>query len=271
MKEEIQLAEGTVDSLLTGFTAYGIERQNSNEERHLPIGQKPWQEARVEWMSHILYCAAKYQGMDPESVTIQLTRRLEGAARHSYAELADAATQQATLRALHGYISALAGADGDHRRQLLDVRELLTDMFLDRLWGGRDEGVSGAREKVDSALVQVTARQPIRFTRVLLGPETGPCESGFVSGSVVTPQAVRDTEFYRRFCAQHPERKSCPALCVTYAGCGGRFLRDASEFDLSIIQEVGDRFLNQTAVKNLDFGHQLVVRPEPKMEMNMTM
>ena len=269
--DNLKLADGTTAALLKGFTAYGIEKQNGLAERHLPPGHKPWQEVRVEWMEHILHCAAKYEGLVVDEIVGQFEKRLDEAAKFTAVELSSLSDQQSTLQALRGYISVLEHAEGDHRLQLLDVRELLSDMVLDRLWGGRDRGLFRALEDVDTALVQVTARQPIRFTRILLGPETGPCKSGFVSGSVTTPQAVRATEFYQRFCEQRPERRSWPALCVTYAGCGGRFLRDANELDLSIIRKSGDRFVEQFGVRNLDFGHKMVVRPEPEMKMNLTM
>lgn len=269
--DEVKLKNGTTAALLEGITAYGIERQNGNEERHLPPGHKPWQEARAEWMEHILHCAARYEGYDIRAVVSQFELRLYLAKEHAATELSSSEIQRNTIQALRGYASALEHAEGDHRLQLLDVRELLTDMSLDHLWGGRDEGLRRTRDEVDAALVHVTARQPVRFTRILLGPETGPCESGYAPGKVTTPQEVRASEFYQRFCEQHPERKSWPALCVTYAGCDGRFLRDANDLDLNIIREAGDRFVEQPGVRNLDLGHQMMVSVEPKAEMTMTM
>lgn len=123
----------------------------------------------------------------------------------------------------------------------------------------------------DSALIQMTARQPIRFCHVILGPEIGPCESGFLSGRIATPRQLQATEFYRDFCARHPEKRSWPALSVTYAGCDGRFIRDANELDLKIIRDAGEDFFDSQEVRNLDFGHQMVVRSKPEMEMTMTM
>jgi len=98
----------------------------------------------------------------------------------------------------------------------------------------------------------MTAQMPIRFTRVLLGGDYGPCESDFVSGAVMDAEAVRETALYKRMTQQNPEIAEWPAICTIYVGRGldsAHGTVDATEFDLSIMQEAGDWFLKRPGIR----------------------
>ncbi len=107
----------------------------------------------------------------------------------------------------------------------------------------------------------MTARMPIRFTRILLGGERGPCESDFVSGAVTDADAVKATALYERMCSQYPEVAEWPAICTV---CVGRGLdsalgtTDTSDFDLDIIRNTGDRFLKLPGVRGVG-AHELKI------------
>ena len=137
-------------------------------------------------------------------------------------------------------------ADGnDRRRQIAVVGDLLGDMFTHLSWDYSATGLSRVREQVESSLLRMTAQMPIRFTRILLGGERGPCESDFVSGAVVETEGVQATELYGKMSLRHPEITEWPALCTIY---GGRSLDsalgtvDATGFDLSVIREAGEAY-----------------------------
>jgi len=127
-------------------------------------------------------------------------------------------------------------------------------MFIHLSWGFKENGLFRAREQVESTLLRMTARMPIRFTRVLLGGDIDPCESDFVSGAVMSAEAVRDTELYERMSQQYPGVAEWPSICTV---CAGRGLNsacgtvDASDFDLDIIREAGDRFMEQPDIQPL--------------------
>ena len=148
------------------------------------------------------------------------------------------------------------------------VSDLLEDMFIHRQWNFKENGVLTAREEAESALLRITAQMPIRFSRILLGWETGPCVSGFVSGSVTDADAVRKTALYDEATRQYPEVSNWPAVCVTYAGRNlesALGTTDATEFDLSIMNHAGDRFLNQPGIRWLGGPYELTVTSGPAM------
>ena len=53
-----------------------------------------------------------------------------------------------------------------------------------------------ARDEADHALVRMTAQMPIRFTHIFMGGDSGPWASGFVSGCVRDPEAVRESSVF---------------------------------------------------------------------------
>ena len=114
----------------------------------------------------------------------------------------------------------------------------------------------------------MTAQMPIRFTRVLLGGDRGPCESSFVSGAVKDAELIRATELYGRMSRQHPEVTEWPSICTVYVGRdlpSARGAADASAFDLEIINRAGDRFLAQQGVYRVGGPYRVTVSPVPTM------
>ena len=148
------------------------------------------------------------------------------------------------------------------------VADLLEDMFIHSQWNFKENGVLTARDEAESTLVRITAKMPIRFSRILLGWETGPCVSGFASGSVRDADTVKETAVYDEASRQHPEVSDWPAVCVVYAG-GNRETAletvDANEFDLSVMNRVGDSFLDRPGIRWLGGPYELTVASCPTM------
>lgn len=117
---------------------------------------------------------------------------------------------------------------------------------------------------VERTLLRMTARLPIRFTRIVLGGDAGPhWGSGYASGSVTDVEAVRQTSVYKKTVEIYPEIKSWPALCVVYVSAGLPFVYgtvDASDYDLAIMSRTGTKILNEPNVNHVSGGYQMVVQ-----------
>jgi len=236
------------------LTAYVIERQNG-PERYQPPGSKPWREQRRSWTDSILQGMSRLEGIEPDPKLMEQFDRQLNAAQGCFAAEPSSPKEQKTLICdLSKYISALEATGDDRRRQIAVIKDMLDDMYTHFSWGFRENGLSRAREQAESTLLRMTARMPIRFTRVLLGGDIGPCESDFVSGAVTSADAVRDTELYDRLSRQYPEVAEWPAICTVCAGrgldsAGGTV--DAADFDLEIMREAGDRFMKLPGIRPL--------------------
>ncbi len=254
-----------------GLTAYAIERQNGFE-RHRNDGAPPWTEQRRFWTDAILQGMARLVGEVPDpSLMDRYDHELEQA-RGSLTVPASAQLQNGTIIELRNFISALESTGDDRRRQIDVVRELLEDMASHLPWAAADNALDHARDEADRALVRMTAQMPIRFTRILLGGERGPCESGFVSGAVTDAEAVKDTELYERMSQQHPEITDWPAICTVYVGRGlpsALGTVDATDFDLEIMERIGDRFLDERGVRWVGGPYQMDIPSGPTMMMTM--
>ena len=237
------------------LTIYAIERQ-AGMERHQPVGTPPPAELRRFWTDAILQGMARLEGLTPDPKWMeQFDQRLEAARESAAVETIPLKEQAALIRDLSRYVSALEAIGDDRRRQVGAVGELLEDMILHRGWGLAGNGLFRARQQVESTLLRMTAQMPIRFTRVLLGGERGPCESDFVSGVVADADALRETELYKRMTRQHPEVTEWPSICTIYVGQGldsAAGARDATDFDLGIMREAGDCFLKQPGIRTMD-------------------
>lgn len=259
-----------------GLTAYAIERQNG-WERHQPEGAPPWQAQRRLWTDAILQGMARLEGLEPDHRLMeQYDQRLEDAHNCAAVETLPVNEQTALIHDLSRYVSALEATGDDRRRQIDVVGKLLGDMITHRSWGLTDNGLSSTREQVESTLLRMTAQMPIRFTRVLLGGERGPCESDFVSGSVTDADAVKATALYERVSQQYPEVTEWPSICTVYVGRGldsAWGTTDASDFDLGIMREVGDRFLNLPGIRFVGGGELKIPAEELTQgpQMNLTM
>jgi hypothetical protein len=258
------------------LTTYAIERQ-AGMERHLPPNTPPWAEQRRFWTDAILQGMARLEGLEPDHRLMeQYDQRLEDAHNCAAVETLPVNEQTALIHDLSRYVSALEATGDDRRRQIDVVGKLLGDMITHRSWGLTDNGLSSTREQVESTLLRMTAQMPIRFTRVLLGGERGPCESDFVSGSVTDADAVKATALYERVSQQYPEVTEWPSICTVYVGRGldsAWGTTDASDFDLGIMREVGDRFLNLPGIRFVGGGELKIPAEELTQgpQMNLTM
>ena len=108
-------------------------------------------------------------------------------------------------------------------------------------------------------LRRMTAQQPIRFTRLLLGWERGPAGSTFLPGLVTQADEILASDFFDEMRWRHGYDK-WPALCVAYTGGGrGHYLYDADEFDVGIMNEAGDDFLKEPGIVCLGGPHEIEV------------
>ena len=246
-----------------GLTAYAIERQNG-VERHLPPDGPSWADRRRFWTDAILQGMARLEGELPDpSLMERYDRELRDAGSCSFSVPATQDMQQDTILYLRAYLSALEEAGGDRRPQAGVVQELLEDMASHLHWSSENNDLDLAREDAEQALRTMTARLPIRFTRVLLGGDDSPCwECGFVSGRLDDVEAVKATAVYERACRLHPEVKEWPVLCCTYIGGTPLFTSgaaDASEYDLRIINHAGDDFLKVHGISPAGGPRQMTV------------
>lgn len=259
-----------------GLTAYAIERQKGTE-RHQPNGMPLWSEQRRFWTDSVLQGMARLEGLEPDPRLMeQYDQRLKDAHSCAAVETLPQKEQAALIRELTRYVSALEATGDDHRRQIAVIGELLEDMITHLPWDYHGSGLPWARDQAESALLRMTAQIPIRFTRVLLGGERGPCESDFVSGSVTDADAVKATALYERMSQRYPEVTEWPSICTVYVGRGldsAWGTTDASDFDLGIMREVGDRFLNLPGIRFVGGGELKIPAEEltqgPKMNLTM--
>ncbi len=250
-----------------GLTAYAIERQNGTE-RHQPDGSPPWAEQRRFWTDAILQGMARLDGLTPAPGWMeQFDQRLEAARGCSATETLPMNGQTVLIQELSRYISALESAGDDRRRQIAVVSDLLGDMITHLSWGLTENGLSHTREQAERSLVRMTAQMPIRFTHISMGGDAGPhWTSGFVSGCVKDPKAVKESAVYQDAVRDCPEITDWPALCTVYVGRGlssALGTVDASDFDLEIMNRAGDRFLDERGVRWVGGPYQMTISTVP--------
>lgn len=164
---------------------------------------------------------------------------------------------------------------------MLEVKNLLEDMTAYLPWDVTGSGVYQARDLVENALIRMTARRPFCFTHVLMGMETGLCESDFASGCVTDAGELRKTELWNRLCAEYPDIQEWPVTCIVYC-CGrsneGQSVRSASELDISIMRMVSERFFLEPGVQWSGTMRELRIPVQPdevhtykETEMEMTL
>lgn len=263
-----------IPQVAEGLTAYAVEWQNGFQRSAVPTYAPTWTETRRLWTDSILQGMAELDGQEPDpSLMEQYDRQLEQA-KYSFASIpASQRIQKETIRGLRDFVRALGEAEGDHRRQITLVKDLMEDMAIHRPWNYSSNQIDTIREEAERSLVRLTAQTPIRFSRVLLGWETGPLIGGFVSGAVQDAEAVRGTALYDEASRLYPEVSEWPAVCATYVGGDPVALFaapdavDAAEFDLDIMNRTGDRYLIQPGVRHLSGPYELTVSPGPVMTM----
>ena len=160
-------------------------------------------------------------------------------------ELPSRKEQRDTVQSLLNYAKDLSADTHDMREQMLQVLKHFEDMTAFLPWDASGSGIYEARDWLEWALPASTARQNILFTRILLGPEIGPCASGFVVGSVTNHADVAETYLFDDMTSQYPEIETWPALCTGYR-CGHELstARAASELDLQIMRDYENSYHN---------------------------
>lgn len=254
-----------INAAFEAMTGYAVERQNG-VERHQPAGRPPWPEERRRWIKDILKGMSEMNGTGSAGeLADQFDLRLAQARECFAVELTPVHIQKEMVRSLQIYVSALERKGYDTRPELWDVKELMEDMVSHLPWDARAIGADAVRDQTERALVRMTAQQPIRFTRILLGGERGPCESAYVSGAVTNEADVMGTDLYEEMAGRYPEVESWPAVCVVYTCGGQRYCRDASDWDLSLMRMAGDRFLDQPEVRRASGPYEMTLSVCPAM------
>lgn len=264
------MQEKDIHGCIEGLASYAAERQAGYEQHQLD--RAPFYHAQRTQRLRTLIggMAAFYQISGNVEVDFikPFDERLAEAGRSSAVELTPLQLQQEAVTGLWSYAQDLCRQENDPRETLLQVRAQFIDMAGHLDWNPWDIGLSRAKDWVGHELPHITALQPIRFTRLLLGPETGPVASDFLPGAVKDADAVMETELYQEFCHRYPEKQEWPAICVVYQGGRDSFLlHDATELDLGIIRESGDRFLDQKGVSWIGGPYELEILTGPVLSM----
>lgn len=246
-----------------GLSTYAAQRLVGFEQHRLgDTYRQP--ETRHEWIRGILHGMAEVNGADGDELIARFDQQLEEAHGCFGVEMLPQAGQKHIVQALRQYASALEHMDGDQRGRLMRVRDLLEDMTAYLPWDPGAIGVYPAREQVEEQLLRLTARRPIRFTRVLLGGELDPGGIEFLPGMVNDEESVRRTQEFQRLTVEYPKRDEWPALCVVCMGGGQRAdagTIDADGLDMAVIRQAGEAFMKRPEVRPV-WSHQLTVSVE---------
>ena len=249
-----------------GLAAYTIERRFA-WERHRPGGAPPWDAVRTMWAGVVLGEMDELNG-EQSSLLELYNQRLKEAEGIFAAETALPKLQSDTIKSLSEYVSALSRMAGDSRHQIYAVRELLDDIGSHLPWTGSADMQGKAIDQANRELRHLTAQQPIRFTRLLLGGERGPADSTFLPGLVTQADEILATDFFEDMRWQHSGYEKWPALCTVYTGGGrGHYLYDADEFDVGIMNEAGDDFLKEPGIVWLGGPYEVEITCGPEMTM----
>ena len=245
-----------LNKIFKGLVSYAIECQD-NAERYQPLNAPPWSEMRRQWINGILCGMAELNGEDLDSDYLErIDHCLDQTRRPFAAKPLPLNLQKYTIRCLSRYTAELELCNGDPREKLMQVYDLLDDMASHSRWSSLSNDLYPFMGYLEYALPRLTALQPIRFTRLLIGGEKGPNGTAYVSGTVNTPEQIKTTQLYVELSAQNPKVEKWPAICVTYF-CGKSDspigVRDATEFDLKIMQMGGDRFLDMDGVHSAGY------------------
>ena len=260
------MSKFNIPCVARGLTTYAIERQH-DFERLQPDDSLRWAEQRRFWTDDILQGMARLEGDQPDPKLMeQFDLELEQSRGCYFFVPATTQMQKDTIQELRHFVAALEATGDDRRRQIAVVGDLLEDMATHRSWGWTENGLSRAREEAESALVRMTAQMPIRFTRILLGGDAGPhWASGFASGAVTDAGAVKRTAVYQEAVRDYPNVKNWPALCTVYVGrdlSSAWGTVDACDFDLEIMNRIGDRFLKEPGVRWVSGAYQMTIPVE---------
>ena len=249
------------------LTGYAIERQNGIE-RHQPADGPPWQEERRRWIKNILQDMAgkfdegKHKGKE---LSEKFDLRMKQARECAAVEITPVPIQMQLIRSLRIYISSLESSESDTRPEIWDVRALAEDMLSHLPWDPYCIGVDWLLSHADYALMQQTAHQSICFTRISVYSKGGPCDVSYVPGQITEKGDSVLTGLVKVMAEQYPEVENWTAACMVYR-CGSyKYPREATEWDLSLIGMVGDRFLCQPEARLLFEPIEMMFSSRPAM------
>jgi hypothetical protein len=249
-----------------GLAAYTIERR-FGFDRYRPDGAPPWDEVRTMWAKAVLGEMDELNGNTTALLDL-FNQRLKEAEGVFGVETASLQLQLDTIKDLSEYVRTLSRMTGDNRHQIFAVRELLDDIGSHLPWAGSTDIQNKVIDQANRELRRMTAQQPIRFTRLLLGGERGPAGSTFLPGLVTQTDEILATDFFDEMRWRHGDIAKWPAFCTVYSGGGrGYYLYDADEFDVGIMNEAGDNFLKEPGVSWLGGPYETEVICGPDMTM----
>lgn len=249
-----------------GLAAYAIERR-CRYEQHRTDSILPWEAVQSLWVSAVLEDMDILDGSPPLLLNLYY-QRLKEAEGIFPAEPASPKLQQDAIKGLSEFVRELSQMAGDNRQRIYAARELLTGMGSHLPWAGSADIQCKVLDQANRELRRMTAQQPIRFTRVLLGWEKGPSGSTFLPGMVTQADEILASDFFYEMRWRHGDYERWPALCNVYSGGDGApFNHDADEFDVSIMNEVGDDFLKEPGVVWLGGPHEVEIICGPEMTM----
>jgi len=250
-------AEKCIDTLIQ----YAALRQ-AGFESHQNQALRPNSDAHNSRTRDLIIGISEFYGF-PSATDSHITRMNEclyDSQRSIGVEFPTRKEQCDMVRSLLNYAKDLSVDTHDMREQMLKVLTHFEDMTAFLPWDASGSGIYEARDWWEWVLPAATAQQNILFTRILLGPETGPCASGFVGGSATNPADVAATYLFDDMTSQYPEIETWPALCTVYR-CGHELsaARAASELDLQIMRDYENTFMRQRGLSVCRYPTEIAV------------
>lgn len=143
---------------------------------------------------------------------------------------------------------------------LFAIQECLDDIASYLPWDVRTSGLYHARDIVDAICCKCLARQPIKFTRIIMGGDKGPCDSEIIADNIKAPVDLARTALFGAMCAGNPEEANWCAIYTTFAGNYGRgALRIPTPQELSFLNYLDTKLLSIEGVVPLSCGHQIEI------------
>lgn len=225
-------------------------------ERYVEFGQRwgstaHFSEERELWFRGVLQGMAEVTNIDPQELINVFEQQLdEGKRRFALVPLR-LSGQRHVVQTLRWYADELERLIGDQRARVVEVKNLLEDFIVYLGWNTSLSHAYPAKYEAETHLLRMTARRPIRFTRVVVGGDMEPDGIEFMPGRVDDAAEVRRTQTFQEIISRYAEWAEWPALCTVYLG-GGRQRTidtvDADELDMAVIREAGEQFLKQPGI-----------------------
>ncbi|MVB11391.1 hypothetical protein CAFE_21060 [Caprobacter fermentans] len=174
---------------IRGLTYYAMERQADNLTHLNPTEFHIHLENRNAKIRNMIIHLSRFWGLSTNLET-EILKPFDDniCSAHCPAkiEIAGADHQKAVVSGLSRY------AD-----ELMQVRKLLENIVAFLPWNVFYQKAEPLRDQIDFSLASATARQNILFTHILLGAETGPAGSDFLSGAMEDEKASGEQNYLR--------------------------------------------------------------------------